>query len=44
MITDILYRVPTKNETVKTTQINDDLKLDFWFLYSIKYFDGLLNN
>ena len=32
------------NETVKTTQSskNNDLKLNFWFLYSIKDYDELL--
>ena len=35
---------PLKDETAKTTQnsINNDLKLDFWFLHSIEYFSGLL--
>ena len=34
------------DETVKTTQSskNNDLKLDFWFLHSIKDYDGLLND
>ena len=26
--------LPTKDETVKTTQKYDDLKLDFWFLHT----------
>ena len=34
--------LPIKDETLKTTQKYDELKLDFWFLHSIEYFNGLL--
>jgi len=36
--------LPTKNGIVKTTQNSKNLKLAFWFLLSIEYFDGLLSD